>query len=67
MKQVTISNIFEKNILNRFDLIVKYLFVKYDDYDITFIKDLYISHILTFNGANEEDNNKKSIDITSKE
>jgi hypothetical protein len=56
-----LKNNFKNNILYRFDLIVKYLYVKYinNNYNTDYFINLYKNHIFLFNNANEE--NKKSI------
>lgn len=53
----------------RFDLLAKYLYIKYyfNNYKSSFYKDLYKSHIITFNKAWEYPGTKRNIDefITS--
>jgi hypothetical protein len=50
------STNFKENILCRFDLIIKFLYVKsyVKQYNTEYFKDLYKNHILLFNGAKED-------------
>lgn len=46
----------------RFDLMAKYLYVKYNHIDITFFKELYKQHMITFNNCWEYPGTKTCID-----
>jgi hypothetical protein len=63
MNNISHKLMFENNILYRFDLIVKYLYIKsyLNKYNTNFFIDLYKNHILTFNNGFEKDNNKRSV------
>jgi hypothetical protein len=52
---------FENNLICRFDLIIKYLYVKcyIKKYNTSYFLDLYKKHIIAFNGAKED--NKKNL------
>jgi len=47
---------------NRFDLMAKYLYVKYKDFNTNFFKTLYHKHIITFNNCWEYPGTKKNIE-----
>jgi hypothetical protein len=55
---------FENNILYRFDLIIKYLYIKnyFNNYNTNYFVELYKNNILLFNGGRELDNNKNCIE-----
>lgn len=55
---------FSNNILYRYDLIIKYLYVKnyLKNYKTDYFINLYKNHIILFNNAKELDNNKNNID-----
>ena len=57
-------NLNEYIIPSRFDLIAKYLYIKYTDLDINtgFYKELYCKHIKTFNNCYEYPGTKNNID-----